>query len=80
MRSPALAWPCPTSTTRQGPPIPMTPTRTAAYGVRLAELQQRSAATDHQAAADLAQLHQSGAALADAMAALAVALEVAAHG
>ncbi len=79
MQSPALAWPCCFSTTRQGSPNPMKPTLSAAYGYRLAELQQRSAATDRQADTDIAQLLCVGLGLADALAALAVALEAEAN-
>ena len=48
--------------------------QTAAIAARLADLQQRSRATDEAAAADLQQLLRQGQQLADAMAAVADAM------
>ena len=48
--------------------------KTAAIAARLADLQQRSRATDAAAAADLQQLLRQGQQLADAMAAVAEAM------
>ena len=49
--------------------------KTAAIAARLADLQQRSRATDEAAAADLQQLLRQGQQLADAMAAAADAMD-----
>ncbi len=52
-------------------------TRSTAYAARLAALQARSTATDQAAAQTLAQLHQQGQQLANAMTALADQMEAA---
>jgi len=49
--------------------------KTAALAARLADLQQRSLATDKAAAATLQQLHLQGQQLADAMTAAAEAMD-----